>query len=440
MLRFLQQAQNRLSSNSLTERTAAKVLTVLLASVIAGCSSGANVTSSPTPTPTPATPAIHVQPMAIVNQSAGTGYYSGPYPVRLAASNAAVSPYTFSGTTMAILSCPGPVTPGCFTQTAAISVDRGPLAAQAQAAGSSIGGFENNNIFQDDSGTWQMVTTLFVNNPAYPAQSPWNVVVHAHPTAQSSTVPTSWVCDTVLVGSLAVAAPANYDGKYFIDNGQLYLLYSARVTVSPESDGVVAQRMVSYTQPDSSAPVNMIVPTLTNNGYNSENKQVNGGSLKLLETGNVTKINGKYAIIYSAGTYIEPNYKTGIAWSDTFLPASSAGYTKITQLDSSGLWGQANHDEVLYLLQAQVSGWPNYVASQVLAPGVASMAQASNGTWYLYFNGLDPNDAAIDPTTGMYVKNIRRVYYIPLTVNVPTSGTVAGTSNSSLSTWVSPLT
>lgn len=440
MLRSVLPVRNASSHISLAPRAASKLATLLLASVIAGCSSGGGVTSTPTPTPTPVTPSIHVQPMATVNQSAGTGYYSGPYPVRLAAANATVSPYTFSGTTMAILSCPGPVTPGCFTQTAAISVDRGPLAAQAQAAGSSIGGFENNNIFQDDSGNWQMVTTFFVNNPAYPAQSPWNVVVHAHPTAQSSTVPTSWVCDTVLVGSLAVAAPANYDGKYFIDNGQLYLLYSTRVTVSPETDGVVAQRMVSPTQLDNSAPVNMIVPTLTNNGYNSENKQVSGGSLKLLETGNVTKINGKYAIIYSAGTYIEPNYKTGIAWSDTFLPTGTTGYTKITQLDSSGLWGQANHDEVLYLLQAQVSGWPNYVAAQVLAPGVASMAQASNGIWYLYFNGLDPNDAAIDPTTGMYVKNIRRVYYIPLTVNVPTSGTVGGTSNSSLATWISPLT
>ena len=74
-----------------------------------------------------------------------------------------------------------------------------------------------------------MATTVNIQNPAFPNPGPWTVIVHAHPTIPSAdTIPTDWVAYTLLLGSFAEPEAANYDGKYFEDAGNLYLLYSKR--------------------------------------------------------------------------------------------------------------------------------------------------------------------------------------------------------------------
>ena len=115
----------------------------------------------------------------------------------------------------------------------------------------------------------------------------------------------------------------------------------------------------------------MLAPDDANGGCNSE--YFYGldpkNPFKLVETGNVVKIQGKYALLYSTGDFEMPDYKTGIAWSDAFLPTSSTSYKKVLMPDLTGIWGQPGHLEVRYLLQSQESAWPNYAASQVIAPG-----------------------------------------------------------------------
>lgn len=241
-----------------------------------------------------------------------------------------------------------------------------------------------------------MATTLHLSN----GTDTWNVIAHASATNTGNPVPTAWVADATLVGSLSQPAKANYDGKYFEDGGNLYLVYSDALELSPAlHDGVVAQLMQSATQLANVPPVTLIEPddTSDNGGFNSEYFFFDmSAPFKLVETGNVTRINGKYAIAYSTGDFQEPDYKTGVAWSDTFLPVSGSTYQKILMEDTSGVWGQPDHLEVLYLLQAQLSSWPNDVASQVLAPGVPSIVQDStSGAWYLFFAAYDPTDAPL---------------------------------------------
>ncbi len=272
---------------------------------------------------TPAYPAsapqIAIQPMTQVDPASATGYFSDPYPIHAPPLwTTAPIPQSFSGTTKDILSCPGSIQADCFTATP-ITVSAGPLLVQqAQLQGSTLISFENNNIFRDNAGDWQMATTVYVQNPAYPDAGPWNVIVHAHPAAASPyAVPTEWIAHTLLIGSFTQPARANYDGKYFADSGNLYLLYSKRLSNQPARDGIVAQLMRSAAQPASATATVLIKPDDADGGYNSEyfDSLNPEDQFKLIETGNVTIVDGKYALAYSTGAYNQPNYKTGVAWS-----------------------------------------------------------------------------------------------------------------------------
>ena len=129
---------------------------------------------------------------------------------------------------------------------------------------------------------------------------------------------------------------------------------------------------------------------------------------------------------YSTGDYEEPDYKAGVAWSDTLLPANGGSYKRVFKLDTAGVWRQPNHEEILYLLQSEKSAWPNYVYSQVFAPGVPSITQ-DDGRWYLYFAGLLPSDAPIQPGTQLFEPSHRRPFFVKLNVNIPASATVEAT-------------
>ena len=371
-----------------------------------------------------------------------SGYFSDPYPIHVASSLRASAPQSFSGTTTTILARSGTIRAERFEETP-ITVSAGPLVQEAGASGSTISAIANNNIFQNYLGEWHMASTLYLKNPAYPDAGTWNVIVHAHPTAPSSPtdIPTDWVADTALVGSFVHPAEANYDGKYFEDAGNLYLIYSMALFGGYE-DGIVAQPMQSPTRLTAVAPTVLINPDGVNGGYNSEDYfgLNQDDTFKLIETGNITKIDGKYALAYSTGCYILSDYKAGVAWSDTFLPAPGAFYKKMTLLDTAGIWGQPNHMEVQYLLQSQESAWPNYVASQVIAPGVPSIVEDQSGDWYLYFAGYAPSDAPIDPETGYYVPTHRRPYFVKLQITIPAGTTVAATPNVDLTGWIAPMT
>jgi hypothetical protein len=409
---------------------------IISASSLALLGCGSSTSTSPSSGGTePSSSQITIQPMTSVNVSAGTGYFQDPYPIHTIASSTTPGLPTFSGTTQQLLSCSGQLQPACFTSTK-VTMDAGTFTAQTQAAGSSINNFEGLNIYQDSSGAWQMAVTAHLTNSS---SNGWNVILHASPKSTSSGIPTAWIADALLVGSLGTPDTDDYDGKYFEDSGTLYLTYNKNV--GKDQDGVVAQAMVSASVPATSDPVPLLGPETSNGGYNSEYADGlnSSSSVKLIETGNITKIDGKYVMTYSAGTYNRPDYKAGIAWSDTFLPQSGTYYQRVQKVDTAGVWGQPGHAEVQYLLQSQIAQWPNYIASQVLAPGVPAIITDANGNYYLSFAGYDPSDAPIN-TSGLYEGPHRRPYYIKLQVQIPSGATVSGTSPQDLVNWVQPVT
>ena len=371
--------------------------------------------------------------MSHVDVSSNTGYFQDPYPIHTLQSDYNPKLPTFSGTNKQTLSCLEDIKPECFTPTT-VSLDPGMLTQQTADAGSTINNFENLNIYQDSAGSWQMAVTAHLTKPGLTG---WNVILHAQPMSASSGIPTAWIVDKLLIGSLSTSAPNNYDGQYFEDSGVLYLIYNKKIGAN--QDGVVAQAMTSSTQPAITNPVPLLGPEAIDGGYNSELAYgLNQTSpIKLIETGNVSKINGKFVMTYSDGTFNRTTYKAGIAYSDTFLPASGTYYRRVKKVDTSGVWGQANHAEVLYLLQSQVPEWPNYVASQVLAPGVPAIVRDNSGQYYLTFAGYDPLDAPLN-AAGLFDGSHRRPYYIKLNVQIPTGGTVAGASSQDVAGWVGP--
>lgn len=385
-------------------------------------------------------PRIAIEPMTKVHKQ--EGYFSDPYPIHFAPKLQDSVPLTFSGTTQKLLSCPGALRPECFQETT-IEVNYDALKQQAQAANTKIASIAAIHPYQNRHGEWDMVLAMKVKSQAANTDAnakqdqAWTVLAHATPIDRSSPVPTSWKADKLLVGSFTTNQDANYNGKYFEDDGKLYLIYSKRLSArkEPARDGIVAQLMQS--------------PTELNEGNDSLNSELyfeNGDDFKLVETGNITKINGKYAMAYSVGAYNKTNYKIGIAWSDTFLPRHGS-YRKILVPDPGGVWGNRN-PEVKYLLQSQKQNWPNYVAGKVVAPGVPSLVEDKNdmthkqrghNTWHLFFAGYAPDDHPLN-NNGNFQGNHRRPYYTPIKVAVPDNITVDATSDSELAKWITLMT
>lgn len=418
----------------------------LLTAIFSGC--GGSSSSSSTSTPgsgsspsgtAPLTAGIH--PLTQVDAASNTGYFEDPLPIHLAQTSGSYLP-SIAGTTQKILGCTT-LAAECYTPTG-LTVKTGSSLSSQLPANEQLKGYQNNNIYQDDAGNWQMATTVSVDNPtANPNGLPWNVILHASPAAGSATspqgIPLSWISDTLLVGSFTTQDYANYDGKYIEDNQVLYLIYSKRLTTgnTPEHDGIVAQPMSSATQLSSSSPTTLLAPDdNTDGGYNSElfNCASTTNQFKLIETGNISVVDGKYAMAYSTGSYETPCYKVGIAWSDSLL----GPYKKILQADTSNVWQNPSPEsEVVYLIQAQQPDWPNYVNSSVQGPGVPSLVQYPAGTWYLYFAGYDPS---VQLSGGMFDPKLRQPYAMRLTVSIPDGATVAATSNSALESWITAAT
>jgi hypothetical protein len=375
-----------------------------------------------------------------VDASANTGYFEDPLPIHLAGAAGSYLP-SIAGTTHQILSCTT-LAAGCYTP-GTLKISTGAALKAQLPANTTLTGYQNNNVYQDNAGNWQMATTVTVNNTsANPNGLPWNVILHASPSSGSATtaqgVPLTWTSDTLLVGSLTTQAPANYDGKYFEDNGDLYLIYSENLQTMPTSqDGIVAQLMTSATQLSSAKPTTLVAPeNNSDGGLNSElfDCQSSADKFKLIETGNIAVVDGKYAMAYSSGSYETPCYKVGIAWSDSLL----GPYKKVLQQDTNNVWQNPTAEsEVVYLIQALQPAWPNYVNSAVQGPGVPSIVEYPTGTWYLYFAGYDPS---VPLRAGQFDPKLRQPYVMRLNVAVPSGATVAGTINSDLVSWATAAT
>jgi hypothetical protein len=300
------------------------------------------------------TSAFKIEPMTKVDVAEHLGYFGDPYPIHTAPWLEPYPSQYFSGTTPELLQCGGGVRAGCFTATPLQLTVSDSLQSDVQAAGNVFGDVINRNVYQTIDGAWQMAVTLYVH-PKGDSAKTWTVIAHAH-TDESSTLvpPTSWIADKILVGSLSTFAYANYDGEYFEDDGLLYLIYSKRLITSPvEHDGIVAQKMQSSKELASEGPVVLLAPSTGSASLNSEyfhTAPPAGDTFKLIETGNLIKIAGKYVMAYSAGDYQQLDYKTGVAYSDTLLPKKGEMYRKIVEEDRAGVWGQPGHLEVRYLL------------------------------------------------------------------------------------------
>jgi len=383
--------------------------------------------------------------MTQVNETEHLGYFGDPYPIHLAYSLTPTSPQYFSGTTQEILTCERPIKPRCFTATALTVKIADDLKATAAAAGNTFFDKINDNIYQTENGSWEMAVTLYLHNESDPKKD-WTVIAHARPISEvSQTIPTSWIVDRILVGSLANFDYANYDGKYFQDDGWLYLIYSKRLITSSvaEHDGIVAQEMSSPSELGSSDPVVLLAPSNIDGGFNSEffhTAPRHGDTFKLTETGNIIKIAGKYVVAYSAGDYQQLNYKTGIAFSDTLLPKRGETYRRLLEQDTNGVWGTPMHAEVRYLLQSQKEDWPNYVATEVIAPGVPAIVQKLDGRYWLSFDGFLPDDRPPAPRTPHNPFNIdpthRRPFFVPLRVQVPSHQSVHSATDEELAGWI----
>jgi hypothetical protein len=390
---------------------------------------------------------VPLHAMTQVNEAQGLGYFGDPYPIHLAPAKAPSAPQYFSGTTKELMTCKRPITPECF-QTSPLTVTiADDLKTSAGNADNEFFDQINHNIFQTADGKWNMAVTLYLRKKAASTstlEGSWTVIAHAHPADPSSaSAPTRWVADTILVGSVAEAAKANYDGKYFEDGKKLYLIYSKRKDGTVH-DGIVAQAMKSPKELDTSDPAWLLAPSTDDGGFNSEYFHINwaeGGpnaDFKLIETGNISKIAGKYVMAYSTGDYQQLDYKTGIAFSDTLLPQQGATYRRILETDTDGVWGTAGHLEVRYLLQSEKEAWPNYVGAQVYAPGVPSVVEEPGGRYFLYFDGFLPSDAppAKSAPKTSYNPKHRRPFYLTVKVNVPADKSVAAATDEELATWI----
>jgi Glycosyl hydrolases family 43 len=425
-------------------QTSAKFLCLWISGIgllLTGCG-GSSGSATPPGGMSPSAPTVAagIHPLTQVNSATNVGYFSDPLPIHLAETSGSYVT-SMAGTTQQILNCPS-LAVGCYSPNT-MTITTGAALKSQLPANTTVSGYQNNNVYQDNAGNWQMATTVTVNNAAAnPSGLPWNVILHASPGSGSAVtaggVPLSWTSDALLVGSFTTQANGNYDGKYIEDNGTLYLIYSKRLAVSPSSqDGIVAQEMNSATVVGTTAPTTLLAPeSNSDGGYKSElfDCQSSNDQFKLIETGNISVVAGKYAMAYSAGSFETPCYKVGIAWSDALL----GPYKKVLQSDPANVWQNPTAEpEVLYLLQSLQPAWPNYVNATVQGPGVPSLVQYPAGTWYLYFAGYDP---AVPLNAGMFDPKLRQPYLMRLTVAIPTGATVAGTGNTALTNWITAAT
>ena len=372
-------------------------------------------------------------PLTTINSS-GDGYMADPQPVRLDRANA-LREVIISGTTHAVLQCSFPVLAECFSSRS-LRITGGSLQSMIAAAGGQITNIQNVDLFQNDRGEWHAAVTIGIRTMAHPKH--WTVVAHAHPVGPVSpdTPPNDWAADTLLAGSLTEASNGNYDGKYYEEEGRLYLLYVRGIAPPPAlRNEIVLQPMQTEAEIASLPASVLLTPGDRDGELNSEwyaNTQA-----KLVEAPYLSRVAGKYLLVYSTGAYLTEGYKTGVAWSDSLMPVGNGRYRKVLLRDAGNVWGPRGRLEVRYLLQSQKPQWPNFVGKQVVGPGVAAALPAPDGQWWLYLNGFAPSDMP-EGLDGKVQGSHRRPFGLRLRMNVPSDRRVDEVSDSELATWIQP--
>ena len=286
-------------------------------------------------------------------------------------------------------------------------------------------------------GGWHAVVTIGIHTAAH--EKHWTVIAHAHPSAPTTPAeaPLAWSADTLLSGSFTEPSPGNYDGKYFQDNGKLYLLYIRNVSAPPRlRNAIVIKPMLSPTQPAPVGPITLLTPGDRNGPLLSE--KYGRTQATLVEAPNISNIGGKYALVYSTGAYLTPGYKAAVAWSDTLIPPAGERYRKVLQPDPLHIWSAHGAPEVHYLVQSQAPRWPNFIGDQVIGPGVAAAVQGPGSAWLLYFNGFAPGDMPRGLSSRVDGSH-RRPYFLPLRTAVPPGVSVAQATDVELADWLQPI-
>jgi hypothetical protein len=97
---------------------------------------------------------------------------------------------------------------------------------------------------------------------------------------------------------------------------------------------------------------------------------------------------------------------------------------------------------VRYLLQSQKADWPNYIADQVIGPGVPSIVREPSGRFLLFFDGFKPGDThhpKDDPNQQDLVPSDRRPFYLPIHVDVPENVRVGAATEQELASWITAV-
>jgi len=170
---------------------------------------------------------------------------------------------------------------------------------------------------------------------------------------------------------------------------------------------IFVQKMKSWSEIDAASPRKMM---LKPEGYRSEDRNGAGG-MQIVEGGSVSKWKGKYILLYSVGDYLLNNYKLGMAFSESLIPAQGQTYHSVKLADPQRIWGESSHrDEIGYLLQSEKPRWPNYCGDVVVGPGLGSIVTIKEKSW-LFFHGYKPEDKERRPEN-------RFVFRVPVTVAI----------------------
>jgi hypothetical protein len=216
---------------------------------------------------------------------------------------------------------------------------------------------------------------------------------------------TAWKFKSIVVGNPSRQDWKYYESKILVDtNKTIYLMYVAN---TGRDNFIVAQRMKAWSEIDKSFPPRLM---LKPEGYRSEDRNGPRG-MQLVEGGSIFKWNGTYILLYSVGDYLLNNYKLGMAFSNSLIPAPGQTYRKVKLPDPNQVWGKSNHrDEIGYLLQSQNPQWPNYAGSLAVGPGLGSIVSIDEKPW-LFFHGYKPGDKERRPEN-------RFVFRVPVTIAI----------------------
>jgi|GEM_PF-1962202 hypothetical protein len=216
---------------------------------------------------------------------------------------------------------------------------------------------------------------------------------------------TAWKFKSIVLGNPSRQDWKYYESKILMDtNGTIYLMYVAN---TGRDNFIFAQKMKSWSEIDRAFPPRLL---LKPGGYRSEDR--NGPhSMQLVEGGSIFNWNGKYILLYSVGDYLRNNYKLGMAFSDSLIPARGQTYHKVKLPDPKRVWGASAHkEEIGYLLQSEKPQWPNYCGNLVVGPGLGSIVLVGNKPW-LFFHGYKTEDKKRKPEN-------RFVFRVPLMVAI----------------------